>query len=653
MTSDLEQANIEGGANALSISANTAMSADKPFAIMRYAKLKTMSAIQGSSSHMRRSILTPNADPDQTENNVILIGSDDPAADAKALIPKMGRQDPDDPKSKLLRRSNSVLAVEVLMTTSPQWWETATADDRDNWLAQSTKWLADEWGADNIAHLEMHVDETTTHLTGFIVPLDAEGGLNARQFIGGKASKAVPGSSLLSGHQTRYAESVEDLGLRRGRLGSTATHETIQSYYKRVSHADENIVVPEIGVPPVIGREKWAKDMQARIADAVSTVSAQASEAATERRRANSMAKTADKAQGAVEASQAARRALTDKCRELDLGAVISDLGFDFDPTDQRWKIGPEKSRDHRIELEDQNNQTGASDKKKWRCAVLQKGGRGAIDLVKAVQGTDFNGALAYLSNRYGLEATASDVVGRQMHQAEARVKRAVETRPAFKLPDQSPENWLKVRSHLIKVRGIDPEILDQAHASGDVYAQEKEGKHGPMVNAVFVCRGADGEPTGAEIKSIRPRPDGTYWGACAVGTNKKAGGFRVGVRNLADAVRVVVVESAIDALSALGWVKRERGYDGPVTVISTAGDGQLPEPLLKSIPANSKKFAGQDANSAGNRQARKMGDDWKRLSPPEPHTDWNEWSQSMRSKGQGSTSSNLPAADRDTPTPD
>lgn len=648
---DLHQANIEGGAEALSISAKTAMSADKPFAIMRYAKLKTMSAIKGSSGHMRRAIVTPNADPDRTSLNVVLIGSNDPAADAKALIPKMGRADPDDPTSKLLRRSNSVLTVEVLMTTSPQWWETATADDRDNWIAQSTEWLAEEWGADNIAHLELHVDETTTHLTGFIVPLDAEGGLNARKFIGGKASKAVPGSSLLSGHQTRYAESVENLGLRRGRLGSTATHETVQGYYKRITHVEENITVPQIGVPPLLGREQWAEDMQARVTETIATIAAQASEAATERRRANSMAKTADNALSATEASQAARKALSDKCRNLDLETVISDLGFEFDKSDQRWKIGADGSRDHLIELKNQNRDTGTSDDQKWRCAVLQSGGRGAIDLVKAVQGTDFNGALAYLSNRYGLKATASAWVGQQMHEAEARVKRAVEICPAFKLPEASPDNWQKVRAHLIKVRGIDPEVLDQAHADGDIYAQEKAGQHGPMVNAVFVCRDADGEPTGAEIKSIRPRPDGTYWGACAVGTNKKAGGFRAGIRDLAKAARVVVVESAIDALSALGWIKRDRGYDGAVAVISTAGDGLLPEPLLTSIPATAKKFAGQDANIAGNRQARKMGEDWKRLTPPKPHTDWNKWSQSVRLKEQESASMNQPAPDIETPT--
>lgn len=654
MAGDLQDANAQGGAQALWNSAQKSASGDRPFAILRYAKLKTLGAIRGSGHHMARTIDTPNADPDRRASNVVLVGSEDPAADAMALIPKMGRRDPDDKTSKLLRRSNSVLTVEVLMTASPEWWQVATQLEKDNWVQQSSEWLAREWGVENIAHLEMHADEATPHLTGFIVPLDAEGGLNARAFIGGKASKARPGSSLLSGHQTRYAESVENLGLRRGRLGSAATHETVQSYYKRAQHVTDELTVPEIGTPPLVGRENWAKETQDRIKAAFEGIAVQAAERAVEARKASAAGKTADKAHDAAEAAKAARRALSDRCRELDITTVISDLGFEFDKSDKRWKIGPAGARDHRIELEGQDAQ-GTAAGNKWRCAVLQGGGRGAIDLVKSVQGTDFNGALAYLAKRYGLEATAAESVSDRMHKAEARVKRAVETRPPFQLPENAPERWKEVRTHLVSVRGIDPEVLDQAHAAGDVYAQEKAGKFGPMINAVFVCRDEKGEPTGAEIKAIKPSKDGSYYSAAAAGTDKKAGGFRAGVRDLAKAARVVVVESAIDALSALGWIRRERGYDGPVTVISTAGDGSLPEPMFAAIPETAKKFAGQDANRAGDRQARKMGDDWTRLTPPKPHTDWNDWSQFIRARqDQGSASSSIQVSSSpDTPSPD
>lgn len=625
MTNDLHEANKQGGAQALWKAAKSKSVDDRPFAILRYAKLKSTGAIRGSAAHMRRTIETPNADPNRTAGNTILIGSPSPFSDVDALLPKLGqRKDPNDPKSKLLRRSNSVLAVEVLMTASPEWWQIATAAEKNEWVERSAAWLAKEWGAANVAHLELHMDETTPHLTGFIVPLDEEGGLNARQFIGGKASKAKPGSSLLSGHQTRYAASVEPLGLRRGRLGSDATHETMRSYQRRAKGVLEEVTPPEVGTPPLLGREQWAEELQARIDEQFKTIAVKAAETATQARKAKSAGVTADKAQQDAEAAKAARRALADRCRELDVATVIEDLGFEHDKAERRWKFGPKGARDHRIEVTDQ----------RWRCAVLQSGGRGAIDLVKAVQKTDFNGALAYLANRYGLEATAADLAGRQMNQTTLAVTKAVETRPPFQLPEPAPHRWPEVRSHLVRQRGLDPEILDQAHAAGDVYAQEKPGQHGPMVNAVFVCRDASGTPTGAEIKATRPRPDGSYWGACALGTDKKAGSFRAGIRNIAKAARVVVVESAIDALSALGWIRREKGYSGPVSVVSTAGDGALPDNVAAEIDPKAMKFAGQDSNRAGDRQARRLGSDWQRLTPPQPHEDWNAWAQAaMRSR--------------------
>lgn len=637
MTTDLHQANKEGGAQALRNAAKSKAVDDRPFAILRYAKLKSVSAIKGSAAHMRRSIDTPNADASRTPGNTILTGSDNPANDVLGLIPKLGaRKEPDNPKSKLLRRSNSVLAVEVLMTTSPEWWDVATEEDRSDWVERSAAWLAAEWGAENIAHLELHVDETTRHLTGMIVPLDEEGGLNARKYIGGKASKAQPGSSLLSGHQSRYAASVEALGLRRGRVGSTATHETVQSYYKRAQRVLEEVEAPQIGTPPRLGRETWLRDTQERVQAAFEQVAIQAAEAGVERRKAQAAGKAADRAQASAEEARAARRELADRCRELDLKTVAQDLGLEWDKSDKRWKSGPQGARDHRIEITDQ----------RWRCAVLQSGGRGAIDLVKSVQGVDFNGALSYLAGRYGLEATAADSVSRHLGRASDQVRHAIENRPALALPEPAPQRWQQVRDHLITVRGIDPQVLDEAHAAGDVYAQERPGQHGPMVNAVFVCRDDAGIPTGAEIKSIRPRPDGSYWGACALGTNKKAGGFRAGIRDLAQAARVIVVESAIDALSALGWVRRERGYSGSIAVISTAGDGALPEALSSQIPAEAKRYAGQDRNAAGDRQAQMMGEAWSRLPPPTPHEDWNEWSQAQVRNQQTEDGSTSPTVD-------
>ena len=65
------------------------------------------------------------------------------------------------------------------------------------------------------------------HLTGFIVPLDEAGHLNARKWIGGAARCRQ--------QQTDYAAAVAPLGLSRGIEGSTAQHERVRRHYGQIA----------------------------------------------------------------------------------------------------------------------------------------------------------------------------------------------------------------------------------------------------------------------------------------------------------------------------------------------------------------------------------------------------------------------------------
>ncbi|WP_412509578.1 MobV family relaxase, partial [Roseovarius sp. SYSU LYC5161] len=426
MASDIATSNREGGAQALAKSARTSAPDDRSFAILRYAKLKTTSAIRGSSAHMRRTMRTPNADASRTNANQVFTGSEDPTADVLSRLPELGARNED---GHLLRRANSVCAVEVMMTTSPEWWRDASQADADAWVERSRAWLAEEWGADNVVHLEAHRDETTLHLTGFVVPLDPDtGALNARRWIGGRSSRAEPGTSRLSGHQTRYAEAVEDLGLRRGRIGSTATHVELREYQRRASVVlNEEVQPPQIGTPPLTGREKWAEEAQAKVDAAIAAQSVGAAEARTERESARAAGDLADRRQDALETARAERRAATDRLREIPVEQVVQDLGAEWDAQEKRWKLGPDGARTHKLEVD--------TDRNRWRCAITQTGGRGAIDAVKAIMETDFNGALSWLADRYGERATAADGAAAAERQTRDTVQRAHRTRPPFTPP--------------------------------------------------------------------------------------------------------------------------------------------------------------------------------------------------------------------------
>ena len=509
-----------------------------PFAIYRHNKLSTPKDIRGRADHMMRTIPTPNADP--ARRNRVLIGTDDPAGDLLALIPQPGDRGAD---GKPLRRKNSVLAIEVMLTASPEWWQTATADQKNGWLRSSRAWLEAEYGAERIAHLQLHLDETSPHLTGFIAPTDPETGrLNARRWIGG--------AERCSAQQTAYADAVAHLGLRRGVEGSKAKHQTVRRFYAAMNAPEPS---------PERGRAYDTERTARRAAEA---------QAAADRGRADRTAAQLD-----------AQKALAARMRALDLPAVLDALGFEPDAQNaKQWAHGPKGDRTHRINIE------GG----KWFDLVADKGRGGAIDLVQHVLDTDFKGSLAWLADRFGEAPTAADLAENLERKARAAVADAVKEREPFTPPAPVAEHWPAVRTYLTDARAIPAHIVDQLHGRGDVYADERK-------NAVFVCRDEAGAITGAEKKSAR-------FSGMAAGSKKNLGGFKLG--RVLTAARVYLVESAIDAVSL--WLLRRSKGEKNFAVVSTAGTRSTVPPFLADRdPATLINAFDDDA--PGNRAAGRM----------------------------------------------
>lgn len=192
------------------------------YAIMRCKKLKGMGSVAASLDHYYRERDTPNADPERTPLNLYKL---DATTDAT-----MGRL-----RSKLpeKRRKDAVLAVEYMMTASPEWWKTASKEQQQAFFQQSAKWLVDKYGKENVLALGIHRDETSPHLSAFVVPMTKDGRLSAKDYIGGREK--------LRNDQTTYAQPLERLGLERGVRGSKAQHKTIQKYYGEMEKLPDTI----------------------------------------------------------------------------------------------------------------------------------------------------------------------------------------------------------------------------------------------------------------------------------------------------------------------------------------------------------------------------------------------------------------------------
>lgn len=211
-----------------------------PYAILRTAKLKTAGNLNSLNEHLQRLRPTPNADAELTPLNVQLVGSPDLAADVQARLDAVG----------CTVRSNAVLAVEHLMTFSPEFLDirkepgqsgkpaqlVGSADDGAKLASfrdRAMEWLSERYGKENVVNAVLHLDEQTPHIHATVVPIDQAGKLNCRAMLGDRQK--------MRDMQTSFAAKVAPLGLQRGVEGSQAQHQEVKRFYGLVKELNPQL----------------------------------------------------------------------------------------------------------------------------------------------------------------------------------------------------------------------------------------------------------------------------------------------------------------------------------------------------------------------------------------------------------------------------
>lgn len=192
------------------------------YAILRTQKLKATGAVWRSLKHAFREQPTPNADPERAANNAHL-----GASSAREAMEKVRARLPEK------RRKDAVLAIEYLITASPEAMKGMGSNGCTAYFNDALKWLKQRHGGANVVYSGVHRDESTPHMYAYVVPLDeSTGRLNARRWLGG----AKP----LSEMQTDFATNVGARhGLERGIKGSRAKHERVKRHYGLVNQAHD------------------------------------------------------------------------------------------------------------------------------------------------------------------------------------------------------------------------------------------------------------------------------------------------------------------------------------------------------------------------------------------------------------------------------
>ncbi len=257
------------------------------YAIMRCKKLTGMGSVASALQHCYRERETPNANAERTPENYCSVSksTDQAMGRVRELLPEK-------------RRKDAVLAVEYVMTASPEWWKEATPRQQAEFFARSEQWLEKKYGKDRVVAAVVHRDEATPHLSAFVVPLTQDGRLSAKEFIGGR--------SKMREDQSTYAESVKKLGLERGIEGSRATHQTVQHYYESINRGTRSQVSisPEALEPRVLRKGIFTKDVEDQAAickrlthavnDGFAVTKAMASQSTQNSQRARALQHTMD-----------------------------------------------------------------------------------------------------------------------------------------------------------------------------------------------------------------------------------------------------------------------------------------------------------------------------------------------------------------------
>lgn len=205
------------------------------FAILRVKKMNTMGAIAGKDSHELRQRETLNADVAKESLNRQVIGTN-AADDVRERLAATG----------VPVRKDSVLAIDVFATASPEFFKKNHPDDPACRAFQNSlvNFLEKEFGKENVVSLRAHHDETSPHWHATIVPIREkmikvgrsvkterkELRLCAKDWLGGDRH-------TLSKLQTRFADSVKHLGLERGIQGSQAKHVEVKQFYTLAKEA--------------------------------------------------------------------------------------------------------------------------------------------------------------------------------------------------------------------------------------------------------------------------------------------------------------------------------------------------------------------------------------------------------------------------------
>jgi len=191
------------------------------FAIIRMQKFQ-VSDVQGIQKHNQRqgtSKSNPDIDYSKTEQNYDLLNDQNLKyeSEIKEKIAEQVKRKP---------RANSVVLSEFMVTASPEYMNSLSAEEQKTYFEKSLEFIQERYGPKNTLYAVIHHDEATPHMHVGVIPITEDNRLSAKDIFNKQELREL---------QEEFPKHLQkhDFEIVRGEKGSEKKHLSSQEYKEK------------------------------------------------------------------------------------------------------------------------------------------------------------------------------------------------------------------------------------------------------------------------------------------------------------------------------------------------------------------------------------------------------------------------------------
>lgn len=191
------------------------------FAIIRMQKFQ-VSDVQGIQKHNQRQGISksnPDIDYEKSHENYDLLNDDNLKyeSEIKEKVSERVKRKP---------RANSVVLSEFMVTASPEYMNSLSAEEQKKYFEKSLEFIQERYGQKNTLYAVIHHDEATPHMHVGVIPITEDNRLSAKDIFNKQELREL---------QEEFPKHLQkhDFEIVRGEKGSEKKHLSSQEYKEK------------------------------------------------------------------------------------------------------------------------------------------------------------------------------------------------------------------------------------------------------------------------------------------------------------------------------------------------------------------------------------------------------------------------------------